>query len=97
MAIKQGDRFRLTRNYRGHGAVVFDGAADEELPCVLEKDTVLVAKQDVDAMATGFMCFLESPEVVGRIVPPESRAREDYAGCRFVFYTGDLGALLEAL
>jgi hypothetical protein len=97
MAIMQGDRFKLTRDFRGHGAALFGDGSDEDFACVIPVDAVLVAMSDVDPMAAGFMCGLESGEVLDAVVPRALRRREDFTGCRFVFYTGDQGALLEAL
>lgn len=97
MKISDGSRFRLTRNWRGYGAVTFDSGADEDLRCVLPVDTVLVSIRDVDTSATGFLCVLEDWDLIREIVEPDLQKQEGFSGCRFMFFTGDVGSLLEAL
>jgi hypothetical protein len=95
MAISKGDRFALTRNWRGHGAAHLKGELDREFQCILPKDTVLVATEDVNPMATGFHCVIEdAPPASAEFVPEETRSHANYTGYSFVFFTGDIGALL---
>lgn len=95
--IRQGDRFRITRDFRGNGLATFDDAPDEEFSYVLPEGCILISSNDVDTMASGFLCVLESQEVIEAVVPAELQAAEGFSGCRFVFYTGDQGSLLETL
>ena len=95
MPIKKNDRFSLTRDWRGAGAAHFEGQHDREFICLLEKGTVLVASDDVSPMATGFHCVVEDmAERLEDLVPSEIRQDPGFSGASFVFFTGDIGALL---
>src|SRR5262245_9355978 len=95
MAIKQNDRFALTRNWRGSGAAHFEGNRDREFVCLLEKGTVLVATHDVGVMATGVRCAVDGmADRLDDLVPAEIRVHPASTGVSFVFFTVDIGALL---
>ena len=95
MAIKKGDRFALAKNWRGQGASHFERSPDQEFTCLLDKGTVLVATRDVSPMATGFHCTVEDMDSrLSELVPAEQRNDPGFLGASFVFFTGDIGALL---
>ena len=65
---------------------------------MIPKGTVLVSTQDVNVMATGFNAVPWDYEGLEReLVPEEDRLAEGYNGYAFMFFTGDIGALLEAV
>jgi hypothetical protein len=96
--VNEGERFRLTRDYRGHGAVEKRGGGLGQFTCEIPKGTVLVSRQTVDVFAEGFRCVPEDyARIEEELVPGELRNDPDYAGYFFVFFLGDRGALLEEL
>ncbi len=97
-AFSKGDRFRLTRDWRGQGATQWKSRSHGEFRCVVPKGTVVVSRQDVDRMAVGFVCAPESYEALEHaLVPEDDRTDPDYDGYTFIFFVGDVGALLEKL
>ena len=98
MSITSGDRFELAKNWRGQGAAHFTGQMDREVTCQLSRGMVLVATADVDPMATGFHCIVEGmDESAEELLPDDVRSDPAYTGTTFVFFTGDVGALLTGL